>query len=500
MSSHSASITSPPPSIEMFVPKIDEQGFLNIDNSKYRIRAMTNTNYKWYWIPLFFTGIGALFVIYKLAKKVHFQASHIKVSIGTQTHYLNISALKQRALISQNQMNDHLHKNTFWTFLKNRIYKADLSTNPGFQKLPQKIQEVFSDSLAAVDSKKALAEDDNHYYIAQYDRCDNLKIISMPKKDDVIQEGGVSIVKRVRDVTKGTFLAFKTPQYFDINNAETQAARQARFEIMPEFRDLDDEIPIRQVMEDLSTRSKFNTPEDALFGVQEPAELCLNIDLADGRKILGSVEIEYQEGDLDTWLKKNQDLPKSQLLTYAATTIKALLKWWKGGKPHGDIKSDNICIDGNKVRVIDLPRETAIEKRIYGSTYCFTAEQDYQEISEILNMTAENEEDEKRLSELFKQKLFISDVFSTGVTLFELLTKGKSPYAIYEKRDQEGNLLPNKYIDKGTPFRRELLKDMGYSETLIDAVQKMVAHNPAERTTIAQIEKIVLKLIEAEAR
>jgi len=475
---------------ETFSPETEKEWLQGIsEHPQYQVKILKDVTSKWYWIPLFFTGIGALFVFYKFVVKLHFHLNCAKISVVGANYYLSIKNIAKKTLLDRSQIIEHEKNGTLWTVLKNKICALDFTNNSAFEQLPEKVKEVFLQTLPNIVKNKGLVQEGGTYYIAQYNTKRALTVLKFSEDDPTIANGGCAIVKLVEDMTLRRFLVMKTRHDHDISNQETQGARA---DLNPKTRAENDQKYLEEMLSNQRVLQRFNTPPDAPYGIQEPAEMSINIDLTDGRKILATIEKEYTDGDLFNCLKNKKNFPTPMLLRLAINTLKALSLWWKSGKPHGDIKPENICLDDDKIRLIDLPSEDAIENLVYIYSPECTAQQDFEEISKLRSVKPLPEGSEReKFNALYMKKLFKTDVFAAGVTLYHILSNGKEPFLKFEE---------DQFIRSNQFFDPERLRSMNYSDDLRDALLELLRADPNDRINIERVTSFTLARLEAELK
>ncbi len=168
----------------------------------------------------------------------------------------------------------------------------------------------------------------------------------------------------------------------------------------------------------------------------------------------------YSVGD---WVRRKGRLSELDSLTVVRCVADALGYAWKQGRVvHCDIKPDNIMVDGDgTIKVTDLGLA-----RVVRSLGGHSGSEDLQVMGTPNYMSPEQAKGQKHLD-------FRSDIYSTGATLYQLLT----------------GILPFGCHDVNETLRRQINDDLEYpgkiapgiSPATADMVMKMMAKNPARR-------------------
>ncbi len=168
----------------------------------------------------------------------------------------------------------------------------------------------------------------------------------------------------------------------------------------------------------------------------------------------------YSVGD---WVRRKGRLAEADSLTVGHCVADALGYAWKQGSViHCDIKPDNIMVDGDgTIKVTDLGLA-----RVVHSLGGHAPNEDQQVMGTPNYMSPEQAMGQKHLD-------FRSDIYSTGATLYQLLT----------------GVLPFGECEVGETIRRQINDDLEYPGKIVpcissgtsDMVMKMMAKNPARR-------------------
>lgn len=426
-------------------------------DSRFYIRTKKDVEFKWWWIPAFFTGIGTIYVVCKIIEKIHLSCCYIKINESNKTHFLNINSLQKRLKISHIDIKDKTNDEILGV-LHLQVQKM---TSPAFLNLTKRVQEIFLSKTAEILKNGAMVKDGEHLYVAQFNQRKALRVVKILEQAPTVATGTFSRIKHIEDVANGRLLAFKTPLRFDIFDRTHAAQRREELE---DERQRTDRSILDAVMSDIEVRKKFMTDEDDLFGVQEIPDMLINIDIENGDKLFGSVEKLY-ESDLITW--RNGVHSSLERLQCAKKVLQALMKWWEKGAPHSDIKPENLCIIEDKIRLIDLPLAES-PQILFSPDYL--SENDHIELFSPSRTST------------FVQAGLRADVFAAGVTLFEILT--------LEFEMAFESALEYQFIPKNRPFNKIALEG-AYSPALANILEKMVSHNPLARPTIEEMQSVV---------
>ncbi len=168
----------------------------------------------------------------------------------------------------------------------------------------------------------------------------------------------------------------------------------------------------------------------------------------------------YSVGD---WVRRKGRLSELDSLTVVHCVADALGYAWKQGRVvHCDIKPDNIMVDGDgTIKVTDLGLA-----RVVRSLGGHPDGEDQQVMGTPNYMSPEQAKGQKHLD-------FRSDIYSTGATLYQLLT-GVLPFGC-----NEVNETLRRQIHDDLEYPRKIAP--GISPGTADFVMKMMAKNPARR-------------------
>ncbi len=177
----------------------------------------------------------------------------------------------------------------------------------------------------------------------------------------------------------------------------------------------------------------------------------------------------------DATLHRNV-LPVDIVVDVALLLVEALDACHKKQVVHGDVKPGNVCLDGSRVSLIDFGTARHyedLEGEYHGSDSGQT----------FFHGTIGYAAPERVFSFVAPEAFQSSDIFSTGATIYELLT-GKNPF--YDRENRNGcsafrNILP--YLRRIREKDYAPLRDhvSTIPERLATLVHSMIEHDPYQR-------------------
>lgn len=214
---------------------------------------------------------------------------------------------------------------------------------------------------------------------------------------------------------------------------------------------------IKKILNELNTLRKLNNQKNIVK---------LNHVFRDS-KIYFFVFDYYEDGDLETKVKKEGVLEVEEIISVLRDMLNVLKQLKKANIIHKDIKSGNIFQKNNNY---------------------FLADWGLAENKSVINTLHIQSDDEIISPEMYRGIYsFESDIYSLGCTLFYLAT-GKVVYEI----DKNSSYAYKMYAHSKLDINLELVK----SSKLREIIYKMTIKEPKNRATIDEIEKLLTNQIE----
>lgn len=354
------------------------------------------------------------------------------------------------------------------------------------------IQEAFNKAVLKGISKAKVLLDDGSMLIAGIDVHKKLTIIKLfsftkdgekdiaKDKDNIIGSGANGQIRKIYEVTKNRFSIIKT-----LN------AGQGSF-YYPELIDGPvDPTALKSNAEILKLKHQFyllsvhkGTEEE--HGLQPAPVLFIEeISTEQDQNITGIVQKKY-DIVLDKWLSQ-KDISLKTRIECSKKLMLAVKNMFNKNITHGDLKPSNIFFDNNIIHIGDLEtgrhfigEKTVVRPLVDSYTPEFSSPVDLEQINQFRkfnHIVREKEAAEK------------ADLFSAGVSIYNILTKGLFPYDFNTDRGSDKRFEGDDQIN---PIFNKLDLQMALTgcyeeskiEEIISTIEKMVKVDPKDRISI----------------
>lgn len=337
-------------------------------------------------------------------------------------------------------------------------YKPDnsggLLADLNYFKLVKIIREVFKEHLRGNGDIAQAGIAISVKRIRIYAKVDAENVYMLIKTGTFLGQGSSGTVDRIFEIATKQFLALKSAH---LHNPSSAAALRLEIANLKKIHQL------------------INSSSIKFDGMQDP--IVVDFDLPK-KNLVSYLSSEY-DIDLITWLGISP-LSNLERITICKTLMQYFTAMDKLDIWHGDIKPDNIMRKNNHLVIIDwtgalLYREAAEQfsfPLFYTRFYCNRID--------FLNLQFLRNKQDHGLSNEFIRSAKSLELFTIAITLYMVLTS-KMPFKEQYEPDL-GFVLPQ--TNAGMNMLN--LTNKNYNPEIISLMEKMLAHDPADRYLIEE--------------
>jgi len=381
-----------------------------------------------------------------------------------------------------------------------KIFRAYEVENPTIKALPialataTAIDHFRTGEYTQVSIEFGLSTEskETHHFLASLAEGE-LHIVQLfpndPKK--TLGEGSFGKVTEVFHATKGAFLALKQMKQLKIDPTDVTA----------------DKIVSEQAARDKITTDEIERENKALAilktagggGIQAPYTMNFKVNL-----IVGNVGPIYQANLLQLITLKTSyfsEISPEHKLHLCSLLAAGFDTMAIAGVVHGDFKPENVLIEVNKkaelfTKIGDWGTarfyDTPLDREYRSSGECspvYTTRYDQQQLiansRAYFRAVADNDMDQNTFEAQFLAHAKAQDIYSLGVTFYQIFTGGRLPYKV----DKDGYVITkeNAPFESESGFDLDTLLKSGCTLEFANMIQHMVHLDPSKRRTFDDI-------------